>query len=262
MLRNITFLLLVATYPLLALSATESAAAATVFLNALGMGVTSRAASSTFYSKVFGIKKGMTMPVANMGQGGWTEDIDTFPSTAHSSALVLMEWQDKRSVKNLPIKLTFVVDNPQQKQALVASSGGKVSDLKTEMNPDAIYATDPDGYLLELIKGEGIPRLRSVGIGVTNLNESATWWAGATGLAKGQLQQSKEWDIIGFKPEKATELLFIDWHETPKRPTKNMPIKLVFAATSTSDLTKNIQKQSPKGKQAGGMAMFQFEPLE
>lgn len=238
------------------------AAGPSVYLNALGMGVANKAATSTFYTKVFGIKKTLSMPVANMGQGGWKEDIDTFPTNAHSSALVPMEWTDKRSVKDLPIKLTFAVDNPKEKQALVAKSGGKESDLTSATNPEAVYATDPDGYLLELVKGEGIPRLLSVGVGVSNLKSSVAWWAGATGITPGPIAKSKQWDTIAFKFEKGSQLVFMDWHESPKRSTQSMPMKLVLAAGSTKDLTKAIQAQSPKGKQAGAMAMFQFEPLE
>src|SRR5271163_598085 len=82
-----------------------------VYVNALGMGVRNKTKATQFYKTVFNAKKFMSMPVSNMGQGGWTEDIDTFTG-AHSSALVLMAWTDRRNVKNLPIKLTFAVENP------------------------------------------------------------------------------------------------------------------------------------------------------
>jgi hypothetical protein len=51
-----------------------------------------------FCAKVFNAKKLMSMPVSNMGQGGWTEDIDTFSGT-HSSALILVAWTDRRNFK-------------------------------------------------------------------------------------------------------------------------------------------------------------------
>jgi catechol 2,3-dioxygenase-like lactoylglutathione lyase family enzyme len=232
-----------------------------VYVNALGMGVGNRNQATQFYTRVFNAKKLMSMPVGNMGQGGWTEDIDTF-SGAHSSALVLMTWTDRRNVKNLPIKLTFEVENPGEKRQQIAKLGGQALEMKTESNPNAIYAKDPDGYLIELIKGSGRPAMRSIGIGVSNLNQSATWWAGATGMTKGPLNQAKEWDSITLSSSKGSKLTFIDWHETPKRQTKNMPIKLVFAASSTRELTRSIQGQSPKGKQAGTIGMFQWEPLE
>jgi catechol 2,3-dioxygenase-like lactoylglutathione lyase family enzyme len=242
-------------------AALDNAALFTVYMNALGMGVASKAKSTAFYTKTLGIKKSMSMPVADMGQGGWTEDINMV-SGEHSSALVIMEWSDKRNFKNLPIKLTFAVEDPAEKQQLIAKSGGQALDLKTEANPEAIYAKDLDGYLIELVSGKGAPALRSVGVGVSNLNASATWWSGATGLPLAPLKEAKEWNTISLQSSKGSELMFMEWHETPKRPTKNMPIKLVFASSSTSDFSKSIQKQSPKGSPAGAISMFQFEPLE
>jgi predicted enzyme related to lactoylglutathione lyase len=233
-----------------------------VFLNALGMGVGNRNKATQFYAKAFGSKKSMTMPVGNMGQGGWTEDIDTFPAGAHSSALVIMAWTDRRNTKNLPIKLTFAVENPKEKQAQISRLGGQALEMTTEANPSAIYAKDLDGYLIELIKGSGQPALKSIGIGVSNLNQSAAWWSGATGLPKGPLRQAKEWDSITLASTKGSQLSFMTWHETPKRPTKNMPIKLVFAASSTAELKRNIQRQTPRGTAAGTIGMFQWEPLE
>jgi predicted enzyme related to lactoylglutathione lyase len=236
--------------------------AATVYVNALGFGVSSRTKTTQFYLKAFGIKKGMTMPVANMGQGGWTEDINV-PKGAHSSAMVVMEWTDRRNTKNLPVKMTFAVEDPKKSQELIAQSGGQALDMKTEANPDAIYAKDPDGYLLELVKnGGGIAALKSIGVGVSNLTASAAWWASATGMTKSPLKEAKEWNTVTLSATKASELVFMEWHETPKRPTKNMPIKLVFAASSTGEFTRSIQRQSPKGSQAGTMSMFQWEPLE
>ena len=233
-----------------------------VFVNALGMGVGNRNKATQFYTKAFGSKKSMTMPVSNMGQGGWTEDIDVFPAAAHSSALVVMAWTDRRNTKNLPIKLTFAVENPKEKQQQIAKLGGQALEMTTESNPNALYAKDLDGYLIELIKGSGTPALKTIGIGVSNLNQSAAWWAGATGLPKGPLKQSKEFDTITLSSTKGSQLMFMTWHETPKRPTRNMPIKLVFAASSTAELKRNIQRQTPKGTAAGTIGMFQWEPLE
>jgi hypothetical protein len=158
--------------------------------------------------------------------------------------------------------LTIAVQNPQEKQALVAKSGGKALDLKTEANPDAIYATDPDGYLLELIAGTAEPTLKAIGVGVSNLEASAAWWAGATGMTKGPVNDFKEWKSVSLKAAKASELIIMEYKESPKRATKNMPIKLVFAADSTQAFTKSIQAQKPKGSVAGAMAMFQWEPIE
>jgi hypothetical protein len=242
-------------------SLVNDAATALVYVNALGLGVSNKNAATSFYSKTLGIKKQLSMPVANMGQGGWSEDINVF-SGAHSSALVIMAWTDKRNVKNLPIKLTFAVESPKDTQARIASLGGTPVDMKTESNPDALYAKDLDGCLLELIQGSGPTVLKSIGIGVSNLNQSASWWAGATGMNQGSLMAYKEWSSISLTSSKASELLLMDWHETQKRPTKNMPIKLVFAASSTNDFTRSIQKQTPKGTQAGTMSMFQWEPIE
>jgi len=134
--------------------------------------------------------------------------------------------------------------------------------MRTESQPNALYAKDPNGYLLELLEGTGPTALKSVGIGVSDVKASANWWASTTGMTKGEQKDFAEWSTITLKAEKASELVFMDWHETPKRVTKNMPIKLVIAASSTRDFTKAIQSQTPKGFAAGAMAMFQWEPLE
>lgn len=151
------------------------AASGLVFVNALGMGVANRNKATQFYARLFSAKKSMTMPVGNMGQGGWTEDIDTFPAAAHSSALVIMAWTNRRSTKNLPIKLTFAVENLKEKQQEIAKIGGQALEMTTESNPDALYAKDLDGYLIELAKGLGTPALKIIGIFVSNLNQSAAW---------------------------------------------------------------------------------------
>jgi predicted enzyme related to lactoylglutathione lyase len=238
-----------------------AAAPPLVYLNALGMGVASKSAATAFYSKTLGIKKGASMPVPNMGQGGWSEDIDTFPGP-HSSALVFMEWTDKRPYKDLPIKLTLAVQNPAEKQKLIAASGGQALDMKTESNPAAVYAKDPNGYLLELVHGAEATALKSVAVGVSDLQKSGDWWAAVTGMAKGEVKESKEWNSIALMPQKGSELVFMEWKELPRRNTKNMPIKLVFATTSQSAFTKLIQSQTPKGSAAGAMSMFQWEPIE
>src|ERR1700742_980974 len=201
-----TILFLILTASIYASPVNDAAtAAASVYVNALGLGVSNRVAATSFYSKTLGIRKQMSMPVANMGQGGWTEDIDVF-SGAHSSALVLMAWTDRRNVKNLPIKLTLAVENPKDTQALIAKSGGSALDLKTEANPDALYAKDLDGCLLELVKGTGPTALRSIGVGVSNLNQSAAWWSGATGITQGPLKVFKEWSSISLTSAKGSEL--------------------------------------------------------
>jgi hypothetical protein len=158
--------------------------------------------------------------------------------------------------------LTFAVENPKEKQQQISKLGGQALEMKTESNPNALYAKDLDGYLIELIKGSGPPAVRSIGIGVSNLNQSVSWWAGATGMTKGPLKQSKEWDSVTLSSPKGSELTFINWNETPKRQTRNMPITLVFAASSSSELKRNIQRQTPKGTHAGTIGMLQWEPLE
>jgi catechol 2,3-dioxygenase-like lactoylglutathione lyase family enzyme len=235
-----------------------------VYLNAIGLGVKNISASTAFYTKIFGVKKVVaTITVPNLGFGAWTEDIDIFPG-ARSSALVLMEWSDKRPYTNLPIKLSIEVKGAKEKQALIVASGGKSLDKKTESSPGALYATDLDGVLLELTEGSGDASLKSVGVGVSNLEQSANWWANTTAMTKGSVKKYAEWDSITLKAPsgKASELEFIDFHETPKRNTKDMPIKLVFAANTYQALLSSIQQQTPKAASAGPIAMFQFEPFE
>jgi hypothetical protein len=235
-----------------------------VYLNAIGLGVNNISASTAFYAKAFGAKKLLvSIPVPDLGFGGWIEDIDIFPGPK-SSALVVMEWSDKRPHSNLPIKLSIEVKGAKEKQMLVAASGGKAINKTTESSPGALYATDLDGVLLELTEGSGDAILKSVGVGVSDLEKSANWWANATAMTKGPLKKYAEWDSITLKAPsgKASELVFMDFHETPKRKTKDMAIKLVFAANSHQAMLSSIQQQTPKVTSAGPIDMFQFEPLE
>jgi hypothetical protein len=66
----LTFLAAVSSVTASPINENTNAAAAppVVYLNALGMGVKNKAASTTFYGKVFGVKKSASMPVPNMGK--------------------------------------------------------------------------------------------------------------------------------------------------------------------------------------------------
>jgi catechol-2,3-dioxygenase len=241
----------------------NNAAPNPVSFRAIGLGVTSRTAATEWYGKTLGLKKMTTMKLARSKTTPWDEDINYFTG-GKGSSMVIMEWKEKpnRSVKNLPLKLQFTVPDPKATQALIARSGGTALNLTRTTVPGALYAKDPDGYLMELIQGSGETYLSSVGVGVSDLEKAAKWWSGTTGLQAGAIKKSALWDSIGLTGPQGSELVFMDWHESPKRPTSNLPIKLVMLAKSTRPYISAVKQAGGKVTSNMSIVAFAKDPLE
>lgn len=129
----------------------SSAAPTTPSLGAVGIGVANMTESAKFYTDVFGMKSnGQVIRTAL-----FDEIILQYPSPSTGSALVVMEWKNKKSVKDLPIKLVFYVDDVKEKVEKIRKAGLKITlepgtgKVGNTTLPTAL-ATDPDGYVLEI----------------------------------------------------------------------------------------------------------------
>jgi catechol 2,3-dioxygenase-like lactoylglutathione lyase family enzyme len=240
----------------------ETAAANPVTFRAIGLGVTSRTAATAWYTKTLGLQKLTTMKLAKSKSTPWDEDINFFTG-AKGSSMVIMEWKERpsRSVKNLPLKLTFAVKDPTATHALITANGGKAVNITGA--PGALYAKDPDGYLMELVRSTtGQTDLLAVGVGVADLSKTAKWWSQTTGLEAGQMQKSSLWSSISLKGPSGSELVFMDWNESPKRPTSNLPIKIVMLAKNTNTYTSAIKQGGGKVKSNMRIVAFAEDPFE
>jgi lactoylglutathione lyase len=136
----------------LAVAETSSATAArTASLSAIGIGVTNMTESTKFYTEMFGMKYTGQLIRTPL----FDEMILTYPTPSTGSALVLMEWKNKKSVKDLPIKLVFYVEDVKQNIEKLRKAGMKITlepgtgKIGNTTLPTA-FASDPDGYVLEV----------------------------------------------------------------------------------------------------------------
>jgi predicted enzyme related to lactoylglutathione lyase len=256
-----------------------------VNFRAIGVGVTSRKKSTEWYTKTLGITKIMEMALGPSPITPWDEDIlsfakydkrgsqvwsnSSFRVFANHPKLVIMEWKEKkaRSVKDLPFKLQFSVPDPAKIQAAMGAHGGQILTLKTEGNPEALYAKDLDGYLIELVKSNGSASyLSSATIATSNLQKKLEFWSQTTQMKTGEIQKSKEWDTATVVGDWGAKLEFAKFHqqEEADRTTDNLPYKIVI---SVSDAKKYIEKiKSNNGKVVtpmevlGGIVGFVQDP--
>jgi predicted enzyme related to lactoylglutathione lyase len=180
-----------------------------------------------------------------------------------------MEWKEKkaRPVKDLPFKLQFSVPDPAKVQAAMGEHGGKVLELKTEANPEALYAKDLDGYLIELVKSNGSNSyLSSATIGTSDLQKKLEFWSQTTQMNAEDIRKSRDWDTATVVGDWGAKLEFAKFHQNGEadRVTDNLPYKIVV---SVSDAKKYIEKiKSHKGQVVtpmeilGGIVGFVRDP--
>jgi catechol 2,3-dioxygenase-like lactoylglutathione lyase family enzyme len=230
--------------------------------SAIGLGVSNLDASTRFYTSVFDYRNATRLDLPN-----WTEDILVSHGNATGTyAIVTMRWKEAqpRNVKDLPIKLRFKVPDPKATQRLIARSGGK--SLPSHYNrgdphSKAVYAADPDGYLIELLPagGHGVRRgLVSTGLGTSNLEASAEFWAAATGNMASDIKGTRRWrsTTINADPDSGrTALELLDWKERPDRPTDRLPIKVVVRTRSAAAFFSRMV-------QAGGQVVLPPGPMQ
>jgi lactoylglutathione lyase len=134
-----------------ALAEVSSPSARAASLSAIGIGVTNMTEATKFYTDMFDMKyTGQLIRTAL-----FDEMILTYPSPSTGSALVLMEWKNKKSVKDLPIKLVFYVEDVKEKVEKLRKAGMKITlepgtgKVGNTTLPTA-FVSDPDGYVLEI----------------------------------------------------------------------------------------------------------------
>jgi catechol 2,3-dioxygenase-like lactoylglutathione lyase family enzyme len=230
--------------------------------SAIGLGVSNLDASTRFYTAVFDYRNATRLDLPN-----WTEDILLSNGNATGSyAIVTMRWKEAqpRNVRDLPIKLRFKVPDPRATQRLVARSGGKSLPLHYnhgDPHSKAVYATDPDGYLIELLPAGGHGSgtgLVSAGLGTSNLEASAGFWGAVTGNAATTIKGTRRWRSITINPDTdsgRTALELLDWKERPARPTDRLPIKVVVRTRSAAAFVSRVV-------QAGGQVVLPPGPMQ
>ncbi|QDS68275.1 hypothetical protein FKW77_010639 [Venturia effusa] len=212
--------------------------ATTGSVTAIGIGITSLDATNKFYTSVFGFGKGIRASFS-----GWDEDI-MVPLPGGGPTLIPMKFKtggsspitEDRPVKDLPVKLTFRVPNAKSVVDEIVKAGGKVVSVKGAKE-GASYATDLDGYLLELIPG-GTMAFQGVGYGSSNPKKSATFFGELAGTSPSPLSKAGAWDVTTVPTRKKFEISFYDFKDG--RPTKKLPLKIVWGAPSIAGFKKTI----------------------
>lgn len=142
---------------------------------------------------------------------------------------------EDRPVKNLPVKLTFTVPNAKAVVEKVIQAGGKAAtDVKGKEG--VLYAKDLDGYLLELIPG-GSMAFMGAGYGSSNPGKSASFFGKLAGTTPSPTVKEGAWDVTTVSKKKF-DLSFFDFKDG--RSTKNLPLKIVWGATSIPGFKKQI----------------------
>jgi predicted enzyme related to lactoylglutathione lyase len=160
-----------------------------------------------------------------------------------------MEWKDKiqRSVKDLPIKLTFSVPNVKKAQDQVVANGGPIVEVKSSEIPGALYAKDPDGYLLELIPSNTTyTYLSGVTIGTSDIAKKAEFWSKTTEMKSTEVRKLSEGDEFTLSGAFGGTLSFVQLNESPKRSTLNLPYKVVISVDKGNDYAAAVKKLGGK----------------
>jgi hypothetical protein len=199
-----------------------------------------------------------------MGFGVWDEAI--MMAKGGGPALIPMKFKNTKPVKNLPVKLTFHCPDPKALQAKVISAGGKAVDKNpttTGAKEGTMYATDPDGYLLELIPGGKGIGLSSAGYGVSNMNESALFFSKLAGTSPGQPVKTEAWDTVTVKTTKEMTLQFLNFRDD--RNTKELPLKIVWGVSSIPGFKTTITQGGgtiAQGNSMGGIVGMAYSPSD
>lgn len=177
-----------------------------------------------------------------MSFGGWDEDIMT-ALRGGGPMLIPMKFKtggsspfaEDRPVKDLPVKLTFTVPDAKVVVDKVVKAGGKVvKDVKGKEG--VLYAKDLDGYLLELIPG-GTMAFVGAGYGSYDPEKSASFFGKLAGTSPSPVAKAGAWDVTTVTKKKF-DISFFDFKDG--RPTKKLPLKIVWGATSIPGFKKAI----------------------
>lgn len=243
--------------------APSSPTAVTGHVSAVGIGVSNLDAAKKFYN-IFGYRTCIRGKFDT-----WNEDI-----CLGSPSFIPMKFKSaagtpERSVKNLPVRLTFRCPDPKSLQARVIKGGGTAVASPTAADTGAKdgtrYAKDPDGYLLELVPGGTGISLISMSYGSSNMSRSAAFFGGLFGTSPKTTQKVKAWDMVTVPTKRAFNIQFLNFHD--RRSTTHLPLKIVIAVPDIAGFKSAIKAGGgtiPKGGESavGGAAAFGNDPVD
>ncbi|QDS70148.1 hypothetical protein FKW77_005846 [Venturia effusa] len=201
-------------------------------VTAIGIGVTSLDVSNEFYVSAFDFDKGSRMSLS-----AWDEDI--MSNKNGGPTLIPMKFKDERSVRDLPVKIQFTVPDAKATLAKVVAAGGSVAE-GSGSKEGTLWAKDPDGYLLELVPSSSVKGavLTGIGYGSSNVAKSAAFFANMAGTSPQAAVKAGNWDVSTVPTKPGFEIQFLDFHDG--RPTKSLPLKIVFGAESLDGFESTI----------------------
>lgn len=215
------------------------------YVSAAGIGVTDLAVSNKFYTDVFALKN-----LYSLQTPYWNE---TVLQDVRGNHVVTMKFTRERNTKKNPVKLVFAVANAVETYQKVLAAGGSETNppttVATRLGAQIGMAYDPDGYLLEIIEAKTVPApvLVGVGIGVSNLDQSADFYTRVLGL-----KFVRNIPVPGFMNEKelasslarGPSVVLMDY-EDPTRVTTDIPAKIVLSVPNAAAFAEVVKKEDP-----------------
>jgi predicted enzyme related to lactoylglutathione lyase len=167
----------------------------------------------------------------------WEEDI--MSTTNGGPALIPMKFKDERPVKDLPVKLQFAVPDAKATLAKIVAAGGSIAEGAGGQE-GTLWGKDPDGYLLELVPSTSVKgaTLTGVGYGSSNPAKSAAFFSNMAGTSSKAAIKAGAWDVTTVPTKLGFDIQFLDFHD--KRPTKSLPLKIVFGASTIDGFKSTI----------------------
>jgi len=122
------------------------------YLGAVGIGVADLEAAADFYTRVMGMTEKYRLKIPYV----MDEIILQYAHEGGGSAVVLMHYLAPKHYADLPLKLTFALNDPKTTVGAIAAEGLEIlvaPKCQAKFNP-ATYALakDIDGYLLEILQ--------------------------------------------------------------------------------------------------------------
>jgi catechol 2,3-dioxygenase-like lactoylglutathione lyase family enzyme len=252
----------------------EIASDATVthsYISAFGVGVADLEAAKTFYVDTLDMKVLVKLSVTKPnGMGGTTPWYDEYilQSTAgKGSAVVLMQYTDglPKNYANNPVKLVYRVDDPAAYMQRIATSGKTVVRQAVPSSEPALggavapAAKDADGTLIEIFKSPQVEAcaplaapvpasgaaapvsasgayMCSAGLGVSNLEASATFYKTAFGMTERSriTRVGRNEIVLDSADRRGSQLVLFTYTDGSSRNYKQTPGKVVFYVKDTA----------------------------
>lgn len=195
-----------------------------------GLGVTDVPAAVAFYTEVLGLSLERTYE-----RLGRTETVLYASGAARGARLILMEFEDGRSTRNVTAKLVW-----QSNQA--SSINRKAStypDYESRLSLGIVQFDGPETYVQEVgsifDRGSNAtdPYLVAMGFSVSEMNASRAFYSGALGMNETRIGSFSVTDATGrgritefaMRHDAGAGLVLQDW--SPARDSKDRPVMVV-----------------------------------